>query len=264
MNVAADSRTDGADSAARVAAVLAPSGQLRAAINFGNIALAQHDTATGKVSGVAVELAQMLANSLGVTLSIVPYEAAGRVVDSLEGDAWDISFLAADPLRATKLVFTHPYAQIATCYMVPQASVLQHAADVDAPGVRVAVGDGAAYDLYLTRHLKHAVLQRFETAAASFATFEALSLEAAAGVRRVLQRYVETRPYLRVLPDDFQVVSQAVCVPRSKVENHPEVLAWLNEQVEACKRNGWVAAALAAGGPTDAQVAPAAVSISSN
>ena len=83
-----------------VAAELAPSGVLRAAINFGNIVLAQKDPAGGEPRGVSAELARVLARRLGVPLDYVAFEAAGKVVDALKAGAWDIAFLAIDPVRA--------------------------------------------------------------------------------------------------------------------------------------------------------------------
>jgi polar amino acid transport system substrate-binding protein len=60
-------------------------------------------------------------------------------------------------------------------------SALGAIADVDRPGVRIAVGTGAAYDLYLTRSLKRAAFVRAPTANAAFELFMNDGLEAAAG-----------------------------------------------------------------------------------
>ena len=54
--------------AADVVKSLAPTGTLRAAISIANPVLVQFDPATGATSGVAVDLAQELARSLGVPL----------------------------------------------------------------------------------------------------------------------------------------------------------------------------------------------------
>src|SRR5215472_3487743 len=78
---------------------LAPSGKLRAAINFGNSVLAQKDPTTGEPRGVSAELARELAKRLAVPIEFVTFDAAGKVFDALQKGAWDIAFLAIDPVR---------------------------------------------------------------------------------------------------------------------------------------------------------------------
>src|SRR5262249_47959899 len=60
---------------------LAPSGKLRAAINFGNSVLAQKDPTTGEPRGVSSELARELAKRLAVPIEFVTFDAAGKVFD---------------------------------------------------------------------------------------------------------------------------------------------------------------------------------------
>src|SRR5262245_36606776 len=107
---------------------LAPSGKLRAAINFGNIVLAQKDPATGEPRGVSAELARELAKRLAVPIEFVTFDAAGKVFDALQKGAWDIAFLAIDPVRAAGIDFTAPYVVIEGAYVVPAAPPLKTAA----------------------------------------------------------------------------------------------------------------------------------------
>src|SRR5262249_15894777 len=127
------------------AAELAPSGVLRAAINFGNIVLAQRDPAGGAPRGVSAALARALPRRRGVPLGYVAFEAAGKVVEALKAGAWDIAFLAIDPVRAAGIDFTPPYAVIEGAYVVPANSGLRAVENVDRAGIRVAVATGSAY-----------------------------------------------------------------------------------------------------------------------
>src|SRR5205085_6134046 len=131
-------------------------GKLRAAINLGNMVLAQKDPASGEPRGVTVDLAGELARRLAVPLELVPFDAAGKVFDALKNGAWDIAFLAIEPVRAAEIAFTAPYVIIEGVYMVPVDSPLRLVGDVDRDGVRIAVNKASAYDLFLTRTLKHA------------------------------------------------------------------------------------------------------------
>ena len=77
---------------------LAPSGKLRAAINFGNPILATRDAAAGEARGVSVDLARALGKRLGIPVELITFTAAGKVVEGIKANAWDIAFFAIDPV----------------------------------------------------------------------------------------------------------------------------------------------------------------------
>ncbi|MCA8093456.1 transporter substrate-binding domain-containing protein [Burkholderia anthina] len=227
-------------------------GVLRAAINYGNTVLAQR-AGDGALSGVSVDLASELARRLGVRLELVPFSAAGKVFDALEENAWDVAFLAIDPTRTEQIAFTGPYLLIEGAYMVRENSDLANSTSVDIPGMTIAVGAGSAYDLYLTRSLEHAQLERFATAKEAFDEFNSGKLGVAAGVRQVVNRYASMHQGLRVLPDSFMTIQQAVGVPRRIAV----VSEAFSSFVEEMKASGAVAASLQTSGQTSAVVAPA-------
>src|SRR5262245_40787411 len=138
----------------------APTGTLRAALNLSNIVLVQKDERTGEPKGITPELARELAKRLNVPLELVEFSAAGKVTDALKSGVWDLAFLAIEPARAAEIDFSAPYVLIEGTYMVSQDSPLKAIADVDRPGVRIAVGKGSAYDLFLTRTIKNATIVR--------------------------------------------------------------------------------------------------------
>jgi len=139
---------------------LAPSGRLRAAINLGNAVLAQGTVQEPR--GITVDLAREMARRIGLPLDLVPFDAAGKVFDALKAGAWDVAFIAIEPARAAEIEFSSPYVLIEGTYMVRNDSPLKVIGDVDKPGIRIAVGRGSAYDLFLTRTLKAAELVRYE------------------------------------------------------------------------------------------------------
>lgn len=120
---------------------IAPTGHLRAAINLGNPVLAERDGAGLK--GISVDLARELGRRLGLPVDLVPFDAAGKVTEAGKTGAWDIAFLAVDPVRAAGMTFTAPYVVIEGVYMVPEASPLRRIEDVDRAGIRMSVGRGA-------------------------------------------------------------------------------------------------------------------------
>jgi len=233
---------------------LAPTGPLRAAINFGNPVLASKDPATGEARGVSVDLARELSRRLGVPLAIVTYPAAGQVVEGLKSSAWDVAFLAIDPARAVDITFTAPYVVIEGAYLVRQDSRIRSNAEVDREGIRVAVGKGSAYDLFLSRELKHATIDRAPTSPEVTNFFLARNLDVAAGVKQQLEADAKRVGGVRLLDGNFMVINQAMAAPRGREAGS----AYLREFVEEMKASGFVAAALARHGIEGAAVAPPA------
>ena len=233
---------------------LAPGGVLRAAINYGNPVLAQRGTSEADPKGVSAELARALAKQLGVPVQFVIFHEAGEVPKAVADDRWDVAFLAIDPQRATGIDFTPPYVVIEGSYVVPKASALQATEAVDAPGVRIAVAQGSAYDLYLSRALQHATLLRAKDTAAAIAAFNAGQAGVLAGVRAPLAELVAANPSMRLLPGHFEEIEQAMGLPKSHAAGLPTLVRF----VEAMKSSGFVANALAASGQRSAEVAPPA------
>jgi polar amino acid transport system substrate-binding protein len=233
---------------------LAPEGKLRAAINFGNPVLAQKDPTTGEPRGISVDLSRELARRLGVPVEFVLFEAAGKVTDAVKAGVWDIAFLAIDPGRANDIAFTAPYVVIEGTYLVPAESPLRTIEDVDRKGVRIAVGKGSAYDLYLTRTIKKAQLVRAPTSPTVIDVFRDQKLEAAAGVRQQLRAFASGQPDVRVMDGRFMVIEQAIGTPKGR----DNALEFLKSFVEDAKASGFVADALARSNQRDAAVAPPA------
>ena len=120
-----------------VRADLAPSGKIRAGINYGNFILATKDKATGESRGVAVDLANDLGRRLGVPVEIVAYDSVAAMGDAAPSGAWDIAFLGSDPAREKIMSFTAAYIELDATYLVAGASALRNAAEVDRAGLRV-------------------------------------------------------------------------------------------------------------------------------
>jgi polar amino acid transport system substrate-binding protein len=244
--------TTPAGSATAARAELAPSGKLRAAINFGNPILAAKDAVTGEARGVSVDLARELGRRLGVPVELVTYTAAGKVVEGATANEWDIAFVAIDPKRGADMAQTTPYVVIEGAYMVPQASPVVTNADVDRQGTRIVVGAGSAYDLYLSREIRHAQLVRAPTSPLVVDTMVQQGMDVAAGVRQQLEADAKRLPGLRLLDGRFMVINQAMATPNGR----PAGARYLGEFVEEMKASGFVAQALARHRIEGAAVAP--------
>jgi polar amino acid transport system substrate-binding protein len=238
--------------ASDIVADIAPSGTLRAAINFGNSVLAQKDAATGAPGGVSTALARELAQRLGVPIEFVTFDAAGKVTEALKRGAWDIAFLAIDPIRAAEIVFSPPYVLIEGIYVVPAQSPIRSNEEVDREGVRVATARGSAYDLFLSRALKHAERIQAPTGAEALDLFLKDGLEVASGVKQPMVAFAAAHPEVRMLPGRFMAIEQAMAAPKGR----DKAAAYLRQFIEEMKASGFVARELAASGQADATVAP--------
>ncbi len=231
-----------------------PTGPLRACINLGNPILAHRD-AHGVPAGVSIDLARAFAHRLGVAVEPVVCEKAAAAVEAVKGEQADIGFFAIDPARSEGLRFTAPYVLIEGSYLVPQGSGLTDNAQVDRAGVRIAVGAGSAYDLFLTRELRHAEIVRVPGAPAVMAALRAGHVEVAAGIRQMLEAEARRAPGLRLLPGRFMVIQQAMGLPARR---GADAQAFLAAFVEDMKASGFVAEALKRHRIDGADVAPAA------
>ena len=231
----------------------APSGELRVAINVGNPILARRHPESGEPEGVSIDLATHLAQRLGVPLRLVVFEAASKSVEAVAQGQADVGFFAIDPLRGEAIAFTAPYVLIEGAYLVKQDSPLQRNEEVDQAAHTIVVGQGSAYDLYLSREIKQAQLVRSPTSPEVVSYFLAHGHDVAAGVKPQLEAELPRIPGLRMLPGRFMVISQAMGLPKSRGE---EAAAYLHQFVEDIKSSGVVASALARHRIEGATVAP--------
>ncbi|TDU87671.1 polar amino acid transport system substrate-binding protein [Kribbella voronezhensis] len=229
---------------------LAAEGVLRASINLGNPVLAQ-GTAE-EPAGVTVDIAREIGARLGVPVELICFDAARKSFEAMTSGRADICFLAIDPAREAEVAFTAPYVVIEGVYAVPRESSIRSAADVDRPGIRVGVKRGSAYDLYLSRTLQHATVVQDEEGTTAFRTH---NLEVAAGIRQPITDYVASHPDLRVIPDRFMQIQQAVGTTKSR---SPETIAFLWALIEDLKSTGFIASSLTRSNRPDATVAPPA------
>jgi polar amino acid transport system substrate-binding protein len=220
-----------------VVAELAPTGAVRAGINLGNFLLVSGKSAAGEPAGVAPDMAREIAQRLGVPVTYVPFARPGELADAAGQGVWDIGLIAAEPARAETIAFSPAYAEIEATYLVPAGSPLKSIEEVDRPGVRIAIAERSAYDLWLTRHLQHAELVRAPSLDASFERFVTDGLDALAGLRPRLLQDLEKLPGARILDGKFTAVQQAVGTAKANQAG----AAFLRDFVEVAKASGLVA-----------------------
>ncbi len=222
-----------------ILAQLAPTGELRAAINMSNFLLVTGRGPAGEPDGVSPGMARAIAERLGVPVRYMPFPRPGELADAV--GTWDIGLIGAEPQRAEKIAFTAAYAEIEATYLVRGDSPITELAQVDQPGVRIAVTARAAYDLWLERNIQQAKLLRAESLDGAFELFQREKLEVLAGLKPRLLSDAEALPGARILAGHFTAVQQAIGTARANVA----AAAWLRDFVEEAKASGLVASLIA-------------------
>ena len=228
-------------------------GTLRVAINHGNAVLARRDASSGELSGVSVDIARELARRLHMNVQLIPFDAANKAVLAVQGGQADVGFFAIDPLRSEGLAFTAPYVVIEGAYVVPQASPLQSASDVDRAGVRVAVAARSAYDLFLSRSIQHATLVRTTRSDQVVDLMLSQQLDVAAGVKQQLELDMQRVSGLRMLQPSFMQIQQAMATSAA----NPQHVRDLRQFIEELKAAGFVRQSLTRHRIEGVEVAPA-------
>jgi polar amino acid transport system substrate-binding protein len=240
------------DISPKLRAELAPTGKLRVGLNFGNFLLTRRPPPGGEPGGIAPDLGREIARCTGLAVEFVHYDQAGKLADGGKAGDWDIAFLANEPVRAAEIDFSPAYLEIETSYLVPAGSPIKTIADVDRAGVRIACADRAAYDLYLTRSLKHAQLVRAEGIDGSYQMWVKEKLDALAGLKPRLVADAEKHPGSRVLEGCFSAVQQSIGTPKGR----DAVAQYLRDFVAEGKASGLFAKVIEQNGVRGVSAAP--------
>jgi len=244
--------TQPAPSTAR--AELAPQGALRVGINSANFLLVSNYVAGSEPHGVAPDLGRELARRLGVSVEFVVFDSPGKLAEAGKTGVWDVAFLGNEPQRANEIAFTDAYLEIPVTFLVPPESPIRSIADVDRDAVRVAVMEKSAYDLYLTRVLKHAKLQRATSIDGSYQLFVEENLDALAGLKPRLVTDAEMLPGSRVLEGQVTAVRQSA----GMLHGRQAGAKFLRDFIEDAKATGFVENLIAKYGVRGVSVAPPA------
>jgi len=236
-----------------IAQHLAPNGTMRAGVFTGNILLITGTSPTGTPEGVSPDLCQAIADQLGVKLELIAFKSQDELVESVASGVCDIGLVGSDPARAKKITFTPAYVEIEATYLLPANSTIETVAQVDQPGMRIAVPSRSAYELWLSRNLKNATLVMAEGFEATINIFVQQQLDALAGLRVALTEDAKKLPGSRLLKENFATIQQAVSTRNANTAG----LEFLTSFVEQAKSNGLIASLIAKHRVNGLVVAPA-------
>jgi polar amino acid transport system substrate-binding protein len=211
------------------------------------------DPTTGELKGPYVEVMRELEKHMGLPVVFKEVATPAELIECLKASQCDVGSLGFDPTRADQVGgFTPPFMQVDYTYLVPAGSAIHTIADVDRPGVRIAVVRDHASTLALRRIIKTAELVSADTPDGAFALLQSGHADAYATIRPALLDYSTRLSGSHVLEDSYGFNSPALVVPKRRADR----LAYLSEFVEAAKVLGLIKRAIDRAGQPGYRIAP--------
>lgn len=226
--------------AAAASAQVAPTGTLRAVFIEINPVQGRVDPKTGVVTGPVADLVREYARRLGVPHTVTPMPSAGAVIERINSGQADIGFLASEAARAEFVDFSEPYLLMGNAYMVRADSPVRHIAEVDRAGTKVAAVKGQTQQLFVSEHLTAAqvvILPSMPDDAGLVGLLTRGEVDAVAANRQRVEEAALTSSRVRVLPDNFLLIGQAVAVKKGDRQR----LAEVNTFIAAIRSSDFVA-----------------------
>ena len=232
---------------------LVPTGTLRASFIATNPVQGIIDAKTGEVKGPATDLTRELGRRLGVAFKVTPANGVQGVLQSVKNGQADIGFLAYDPPRAAEVDYSQTYSLAQNTYMVLDTSPLKSVKDIDRPGTRIGTTEGDTGDLYLVRTLKNVEFKRTKgDMEVALKMLRAGEIHAYGTNRQRLYELAQANPGLRLLPDNFFGVPQAIIVKKG----NKALLEAVDHMLDEARSSGLIAASIRSAGLVGVDVAP--------
>ena len=215
---------------------LAPKGYLRAAINLSNFLLVTGKDSNGDPQGVSPDMARALAEELNVDIKLISFNRPGELADAILDDVWDVGNIANEPARAKLITFSTPYTTIESTFIIRNNLNIENLQDVDKKGIKIAVAERSAYDLWLTENIKNADLIRAKSIDESFFIFQENKYEVFAGLRPKLIDDIKKTTDCFILNEPFTFINQCIGIKPGNVEAENFVNSFVRKNLE----NGFI------------------------
>ena len=220
----------------KVVKQLAPKGYIRAAINLSNFLLVTGKETNGDPQGVSPDMARALANELNVDIKLISFNRPGELADAIQDDVWDIGNIANEPARAKSITFSLPYTTIESTFLIRNGYNIKTLLDVDKKGIKIAVAERSAYDLWLTQNIKNADLIRAKSIDESFLIFQENKYEVLAGLRPKLVNDLKKTNDCFILNEPFTFINQCIGSKPGNLEAENFINSFVKKNIE----NGFV------------------------
>jgi len=227
------------------------SGTLRVCIWPDYYGITWRSPRTGQLAGIDIELSAEFAKSLGVKVQYVDSSFA-KLIDDLTAERCDIAMHAVGitPQRQQALKFSQPYLKSDIYAVTTRSSrVVRQWADIDMPGVKVAVQAGTFMEPVMAAELKQAQMVVIKPPLVREQELEAGRVDVFMTDYPYSRRLLDNADWARLVspPGPFHPIPYAYAVK----PGDDEWLRQVDEFVAQIKRDGRLEAAARRAGLTE-------------
>ena len=215
---------------------IAPFGVLRVGLNMSNFLLVSSEDASGLPDGLSPDVGKKIAKELNLNCELIKFPNPGLLADAVNDDKWDIGNIAYERERGKTIDFSDPYINIDANFIFRSQSNFKSNEEVDTPGIKIAVFERSAYDLWLTDNFKNAELVRAPSIEESHNLFRNNKVDVLAGLKSKLVDEIKTNNDFKMITNPFTYIKQSIGIKKG----NPEILEFLNEFILNLIKEGYI------------------------
>ena len=215
---------------------IAPTGELRVGVNMSNFLLVNSKDANGLTDGGSPDIGKKLAEELNINCKLVQFERPGLLADAVDDDKWDISNIAYEKERSKTIDFSNPYVNIDANFIFRNKYNFMSNEEINSSGIKIAVVERSAYDLWLSDNFKNAELIKVKTIDNSHKLFREGSVDVLAGLKPKLLEELKINNDFKIISNPFTYIKQSVGIKKG----NPEILDFLNDFISKLIKEGYV------------------------
>ena len=215
---------------------IAPTGVLRVGVNMSNFLLVNTTDNLGIVDGVSPGIGKKLAKEINISFEIVQFANPGLLADAVDNNEWDIGNIASEKERGKTIDFSDPYVNIDANFLFREEDNFKNNNDIDQPGIKIAVFERSAYDLWLTENFKKAELIRLNSIEDSHNLFRENKVNILAGLKPKLIDEMKRNNNYEMIQSPFTYIKQSIGIKKG----NPEVLDFINKFISNKIKEGYI------------------------
>ena len=215
---------------------IAPTGVLRVGVNMSNFLLVNSKDKLGVIDGVSPGIGKKLAKELNISFEIVQFANPGLLADAVDNNEWDIGNIASEKERGKTIDFSDPYVNIDANFLFREEDNFKNNNDIDQPGIKIAVFERSAYDLWLTENFKKAELIRVNSIEESHNLFKENKVNILAGLKPKLIDEMKKNNNYEMIQSPFTYIKQSIGIKKG----NPKVLDFINKFISNKIKEGYI------------------------
>ena len=215
---------------------IAPTGVLRVGVNMSNFLLVNSKDKLGVIDGVSPGIGKKLAKELNISFELVQFANPGLLADAVNNNEWDIGNIASEKERGKTIDFSDPYVNIDANFLFREEDNFKNNNDIDQSGIKIAVFERSAYDLWLTENFKKAELIRVNSIEESHNLFKENKVNILAGLKPKLIDEMKKNNNYEMIQSPFTYIKQSIGIKKG----NPEVLDFINKFISNNIKEGYI------------------------